>query len=127
MYFGTVTQPAAWHSDPSKEWNVVQVKRIMYNFDSYALNKTVEISFFSAVNLATEKVKNWNLSMEDFKQLKDAGVNSIWKWKYFMNCVGYWSNEAFKCYCGSFFIFIIIFFYSLRAFSVERRKLGVNK
>ena len=46
MYFGTVTQPAAWHSDPSKEWNVVQVKRIMYNFDSYAPNKTVEISFF---------------------------------------------------------------------------------
>ena len=82
---------------------------------------------FSAVNLATEKVKNWNLSMEDFKQLKDAGVNSIWKWKYFINCVGYWSNEAFKCYCGSFFIFIIIIFYSLRAFAVERRKLRVNK
>ena len=59
---------------------------------------------------------------------RSKGLNSIWKWKYFINCVGYWSNEAFKCYCGSFFIFIIIFFYSLRAFAVEeRRKLGVNK
>ena len=40
---------------------------------------------FSAVNLATEEVKNWNLSMEDFKHLKDARVNSVWKWKYFIN------------------------------------------
>ena len=40
---------------------------------------------FFAVNLATEEVKNWNLSMEDFKHLKDASVNSIWKWKYFIN------------------------------------------
>ena len=85
MYFGIVTQPAAWHSDPSKEWNVVQVKRIMFNSDFYALNKTMEITFFFAVNLATEKVKNWNLCMEDFKHLKDARVNSVWKWKYFIN------------------------------------------
>ena len=41
--------------------------------------------FFFAVNLATEKVKNWNLCMEDFKHLKDASVNSIWKWNYFIN------------------------------------------
>ena len=127
MYFGIVTQPAVWHLGPSKEWNVVQGKRIMFNSAFYGLNKTMKTTFFFPVNLATEEVKNWNLSMEDFKQLKDAGVNSIWKWKYFINCVGYWSNEAFKCYCGSFFIFIIIFFYSLRAFAVERRKLGVNK
>ena len=85
MYFGTVTQPAAWHSDPSKEWIVVQVKRVMFNSDFYALNKTMEMTFFFAVNLATEKVKNWNLSMEDFKHLKDARVNSVWKWKYFIN------------------------------------------
>ena len=23
--------------------------------------------------------------MEDFKHLKDANVNSVWKWKYFIN------------------------------------------
>ena len=23
--------------------------------------------------------------MEDFKHLKDARVNSVWKWKYFIN------------------------------------------
>ena len=86
MYFGIVTQPAAWHSGPSKEWNVVQGKRIMFNSDFYALNKTMEIAFFFfAVNLVTEEVKNWNLSMEDFKHLKDASVNSIWKWNYFIN------------------------------------------
>ena len=80
MYFGIVTQPAAWHSGLSKEWNVVQGKRIMFNSDFYGLNKTMEMTFFLAVNLATEEVKNWNLCMEDFKHLKDASVNSIWKW-----------------------------------------------
>ena len=57
----------------------------MFSSDFYALNKTMEISFFIfAVNLATEE-ENWNLSMEDFKHLKDANVNSVWKWKYFIN------------------------------------------
>ena len=43
--------------------------------------------FFFAVNLATEKVKNWNLCMEDFKHLKDARVNSIWKWNNPFNLI----------------------------------------
>ena len=47
--------------------------------------KQWRLLFFFAVNLATEEVKNWNLCMEDFKHLKDASVNSIWKWNYFIN------------------------------------------
>ena len=32
--------------------------------------------------------------MEDFKHLKDASVNSIWKWNYFINPFKliYWRN-----------------------------------
>ena len=44
--------------------------------------------------------------------------------------VGYWSNEAFKCYCGSFLIHSeLSLFYSIMIpdDAVERRKLGVNK
>ena len=44
--------------------------------------------------------------------------------------VGYWSNEAFKCYCGSFFIHSeLSLFYGIMIpdDAVERRKLGVNK
>ena len=44
----------------------------MFNSDFYALNKTMEMTFFFAVNVATEKVKNLNPCMEDFKHLKDA-------------------------------------------------------
>ena len=101
MYFGIVTQPAAWHLGPSKEWNVVQGKRIMFNSAFYGLNKTMKMTFFSPVNLATEEVKNWNLSMEDFKHLKDASVNSIWKWNislilFTWSIYGMWSHMIFQ-------------------------------
>ena len=46
------------------------------------------------------------------------------------NDVGYWSNEAFKCYCSSFFIHSELspFHGIIRDHdAVERRKLGVNK
>ena len=47
--------------------------------------------------------------------------------------MGYWSNKAFKCYCGSFFIHTELspFYGIIRDDddddTVERRKLGVNK
>ena len=44
--------------------------------------------------------------------------------------VGYWSNEAFQCYCGSFFIHSKLSpFYGIMIpdDAIERWKLGVNK